>query len=344
MTPSEIRAYYSRPEILARLFEMSRGREVIPVFRDGIYGRRPNSVQFPADILYFAKNGAVSFHCSVEHWKNPSALSNDLKRKDLDALRTGWDFVLDIDSDAGIEVAKITAKLLIEEMQKNGVKNISVKFSGRRGFHIGVAWGAFSGTKVIGVENIAKMFPELPQKIAAYLCGRIKDGLSEKILLADSSLAEKMKDASGGLNPYNIVEVEQNWSVRHLFRMPYAFNDKTWNVSLPIDPLRIMEFSPDEAMPEKVTAKIGFLEKYEEGECETLLKNALEFEKEKKEKVIENKITEKEKGVGEGVLDVILKEDKKKKLIDEIAHPLKSHTFVVEDRALDKNKDKKLQK
>ena len=289
MNPDEIRAYYSRPEIAKRIFEMSRDREVVPVFLGGFYGTRPNSVQFPGDITHFVKNGAIAFHCSVEHWKNPQMLSNDLKRPDLDKLRTGWDLVLDIDSDAGIDAARITAKLLIDEMRKNGVKNISIKFSGRRGFHLGVAWGGFAGMKVNNIENIAKMFPELPQKIAFYLCEKIKPELAKKLLALDPLLEERMRNDNtaiearngatmnedfGELNPYNVLDVEQNWSVRHLFRMPYAFNDKTWNVSLPFDPGRIMEFSPLEAKPENVRGDMVFLGKFEENECESLVKNA----------------------------------------------------------------------
>ncbi len=305
MNPVDIRAYYSRPEIAKRIFEMCKDREVVPVFLGGFYGTRPNSVNFLGDIVHFVKNGAVAFHCSVEHWKNPQMLSNDLKRADLDKLRTGWDLVLDIDShavshgklsnptpikmignDAGIDAAKIAANLLIEEMRKNGVKNVSVKFSGRRGFHLGIAWGAFSGINVNNIENLAKMFPEIPQKIAFYLCEKIKPELAKKLLALDPLLEERMKEgeASGALNPYNVLDVEQNWSVRHLFRMPYAFNDKTWKVSLPLDPARIMEFSPDEALPERAKGDMGFLDRFEENECETLVKNALEFAAEIKTK------------------------------------------------------------
>ncbi|VVB60500.1 DNA primase small subunit [uncultured archaeon] len=313
MTPAEIRAYYSRPEIAKRIFEMCKDREVVPVFLGGIYGTRPNSVQFPGDIIHFVKNGAVAFHCSVEHWKNPQMLSNDLKRADLDKLRTGWDLVLDIDSDAGIDAAKITAKLLIEEMRKNGVKNISVKFSGRRGFHIGVASGAFP--KEVNLNDISKNFPEIPQKIAFYLCEKIKPELAKKLIALDPMLEERMrsdnaeersirdgatmKEVSGELNPYNVLDVEQNWSVRHLFRMPYAFNDKTWNVSLPFDPARIMEFSPDEAKPQDVKGDIEFLQKFEENECEMLVRNALEFAVEMKPKsaILKGKKDEKKEGL-----------------------------------------------
>ena len=129
MTPQDVRIYYTRPEILAEILRMCKDREVIPVFAGGIYGKRPGSIQFKEDFLQFVRQGAVSFHCSVEHWRNPEALSNDLKRQDMDKMRTAWDFVLDIDSDGGIEVAKITARLLIEEMQRHGIKNISAKFS-----------------------------------------------------------------------------------------------------------------------------------------------------------------------------------------------------------------------
>ncbi len=297
MTPAEIRAYYLRPEIVKRIFEMCKDREIVPVFLGGIYGTRPNSVQFPGDILHFVKNGAVAFHCSVEHWKNPQMLSNDLKRADLDKLRTGWDLVLDIDSDAGIDAAKITAKLLVEEMQKNGVKNISIKFSGRRGFHIGVASGAFP--KEVNLNDISKNFPEIPQKIAFYLCEKIKPELAKRLIALDLSLQERMKESTGEINPYNVLDVEQNWSVRHLFRTPYAFNDKTWNVSLPFDPARIMEFSPDEAKPQNVKGAIGFLDKFVENEAETLVRNALEFAIEMKPKsaILKGKKDEKKEGL-----------------------------------------------
>ncbi len=296
MNPADIKAYYLRPEIAKRIFEMCKGREVVPVFLGGFYGTRPNSVQFPGDALHFVKNGAIAFHCSVEHWKNPQMLSNELKRQDLDKLRTGWDLVLDIDSDAGIDAARITAKLLIDEMKKNGVKNISVKFSGRRGFHLGVAWGGFP--KVVNLNDIAKQFPEIPQKIAFYLSEKIRPELSKKLIAMDSSLEERMKETSGELNPYNVLDVEQNWSVRHLFRMPYAFNDKTWNVSIPFDAARIMEFSPLEANPEKVKGDTIFLGKFEENECESLVKNALEFGKDMKPKTTFLKAKKDEKKEG----------------------------------------------
>lgn len=297
MNPADIRAYYSRPEIAKRIFEMCKDREVVPVFLGGFYGTRPNSVQFPGDVAHFVKNGAIAFHCSVEHWKNPQMLSNDLKRADLDKLRTGWDLVLDIDSDAGIDAARITAKLLIDEMRRNGVKNISIKFSGRRGFHLGVAGGGFP--KEVNMNPISKMFPELPQKIAFYLCENIRPELAKKLIALDPLLEEKIKEENGALNPYNVLDVEQNWSVRHLFRMPYAFNDKTWNASLPFDPARIMEFSPEEAKPQNVKGDTIFLGKFEENECETLVKNVLDFTVEMKPKaaILKFKRDEKKDGL-----------------------------------------------
>ncbi|MBU4246618.1 hypothetical protein L6303_00720 [archaeon] len=296
MNPSDIKAYYSRPEIAKRIFEMCKGREIVPVFLGGFYGSRPNSVQFPGDITHFVKNSAIAFHCSVEHWKNPQMLSNDLKRADLDKLRTGWDLVLDIDSDAGIDAARITAKLLIDEMRHSGVKNISIKFSGRRGFHLGIASGGFP--KEVNMNPISKMFPDLPQKIAFYLSEKIRQELAKKLTALDSALEERMKEENGALNPYNVLDVEQNWSVRHLFRMPYSFNDKTWNVSLPFDAARIMEFSPLEAKPENVQGDAVFLGKFEENECETLVKNALDFAIEMKPKAATLKFKRDEKKEG----------------------------------------------
>lgn len=275
MSPQDVRIYYTRPEILAEILRMCKDREVIPVFAGGIYGKRPGSIQFKGDLLQFIRQGAVSFHCSVEHWRNPDALSNDLKRQDMDKMRTAWDFVLDIDSDGGIEVAKITARLLIEELQRHGIKNISAKFSGRRGFHIGICAGAIP--EIVNLQPIEAQFPALAQKIAHYLKASIKDKLAEAIVSLDTTLEPKITDGKGR-DPYAIVEVEDNWSVRHLFRMPYSLNEKVWRVSLPIDPAKIMQFSPDEAEPRKVLPRFKFLDRFEKNEAERLVQRALEYD------------------------------------------------------------------
>jgi len=70
-----------------------------------------------------------------------------------------------IDIDCPIwHLSKITTWLIINSLKDHGIDSISVKFSGNKGFHIGIPFEAFKPNKEIKNE-----FPELPRKIALYL-------------------------------------------------------------------------------------------------------------------------------------------------------------------------------
>ena len=87
-----------------------------------------------------------------------------------------------------------------------------------------------------------------------------------------------MKDeGSDVLDPYNIVDVEENWGVRHLFRLPYSFNEKTWLVSRPLRKEDIADFKFEDACPENVSGDIGFLESWEEDEAATLVLETMDW-------------------------------------------------------------------
>ncbi len=270
MSSQKVMRYYLRPEILEKLFSLSAGREVVPVYAARGFGSRPSIVQFPGDLEHMIRRGATSFHCSIEHWKNPLALANQLKKQEMNALRSGWDLVLDLDSKMDLVPAKIAAGLVVRALKEHGISTVSVKFSGRRGFHIGVRMECMP--KNINNISLAASYPDTLQKIAHYIKQNIKDALLEELISFDKKLEEKLKG-----DPYEAVEIEENWSNRHLFRMPYSFNEKTWLVSVPIDPEKIHEFAPEHAQPEKVSGKLGFLDSFEEGSAETLVANALEY-------------------------------------------------------------------
>lgn len=274
MHPQFIRQYYSKDGILDRIFEVCKEREVVPVFNDK-YGKRPNIIQFKRDLDYLIKEGTTSFHGSVEHWKNPLQLSPDLRRKDLDNLRTGFDLVIDIDSDKGINHAKKAAILLIQAFKIHGVDNISVKFSGSRGFHVGIHRKTFP--KIVNYEKVEYQFPELSQQIATYLKYFIRKKLKEQLLTLDSSLKKN-------INPYDIVHIEDNWSIRHLFRLPYSFNEKKWLISVPIETKKIASFDLKDAKPENVKADVGFLDKGDKNEAQDLVMEALDWNVEQSQK------------------------------------------------------------
>ncbi|MBW2999344.1 hypothetical protein KY339_01620 [Candidatus Woesearchaeota archaeon] len=159
-------SYYKRKEIQAEMVKCSSDREIAVKFGERGFGKRPDVLLYPNDILELAKQGATSFHCSEELWNNPSSLSTELKKSDMDALRKGWDLVLDIDSPFW-QLSKITGWLLVKALKEHGVNSISAKFSGNKGFHIAVPFEAFP--KQINNADAKLLFPEGPRNIAVYL-------------------------------------------------------------------------------------------------------------------------------------------------------------------------------
>lgn len=167
--------HYKRPEIQQAMLYSAKDREVAVRFGENGFGKRPDILNYPAEILELAKQGVTSFHVSEEHWNNVLALSPELSKKDLDDLRKGWDLVLDIDCKYW-NYSKLITHLLIEQLKEHGVSSISVKFSGSKGFHIGVPFEAFPQAfpTVEGLKETRLLFPEGPKRIALYLKDKIE--------------------------------------------------------------------------------------------------------------------------------------------------------------------------
>ena len=87
-----------------------------------------------------------------------------------------WDLVIDIDCPC-FEYSKDTAFLVIEWLKHSNIRSISCKFSGNKGFHIGVPFEAFP-SRVVG-EDIRLTFPETPRRVAAYIHEKIKYHLDQ---------------------------------------------------------------------------------------------------------------------------------------------------------------------
>jgi hypothetical protein len=161
--------FYKRKDVQDAIIEHAQNKEVGVRFNN-YFGKRPDILMYPQEVLEFALRGATSFHCSEELWENPLELSSDLSKKELDQLRTGWDLILDIDCPDW-EFSKITTHLFIKVLKDNGVKEISVKFSGNKGFHIGVPFEAFP--EEVPGKRTKHFFPEGPKKISQYLLNMI---------------------------------------------------------------------------------------------------------------------------------------------------------------------------
>jgi len=266
--------YYHRDDVASAISSSAAGREAAGVFSDGTYDARPNAIFYPNDVKQMAKKGITSFHISVEHWKNPMALSTETKN--YDELRVGYDIIIDIDSKLSIEEAKLASQLICEFLEKYGIKNYGLKFSGRRGFHISIPWKMFP--KDIDFKPVAKQYPKIPRIIARFIRRGISENLMHELIKTRGAkqLLDILEEKPSKLSPYFFVEVEKDWGSRHLFRAPYSLNEKTWLVSVPIKINELKNFHPDMAKPEKVKISEDFF-MGEENEAESLLLDAMDW-------------------------------------------------------------------
>lgn len=170
--------YYKRADIRKEMTDHARSKEIAVKYWDFRsrqekgFGKRPDVLQYEQDILEFAKQGVSSFHCSEELWKNPLNLSSEMSKRELDSLRVGWDLILDIDFP-DVEYSKKIAHLLIKALKEHGVKSISCKFSGNKGFHIAVPFEAFP--EKIGDIETRLRFPEDVALIGRYLVSYLNE-------------------------------------------------------------------------------------------------------------------------------------------------------------------------
>lgn len=280
MTPEQVIEYYSRNDVQKRILSLCPGREVVPVFPAG-FGKRPSVIVYEKDLEEHVQKGATSFHGSVELWKNPMRLSSGSTRKEMDSLRQGWDLLIDIDSKESFDHARVVAAQLTKALRVFGVRNYSLKFSGSRGIHIGVSHRSFP--EKVDYTDTVLLYPELARQVAGFLKEFVREKMADALLKHDEKLEEKMQ-ADGGLDPYRLVEIEENWGSRHLFRVPYSLNEKTWLVSTPIREDELSRFSFKDARPDKVNANRGFLDVWKKNELNDLVIEAVEWHKEMEEK------------------------------------------------------------
>lgn len=176
--------YYKRPEVQEAILRHAEDREVSPRFSEG-FGRRPDTLTYPADVLAFATKKATSFHCSEERWSDPLSIQTGMTRTQLDELRSGWDLVLDIDCPDW-KFSKLTTILLIRALEAHGISSITCKFSGSKGFHIGVPFEAFP--EEFNNNETKDLFPDAPRAIAEYLIRYIEDPKNRLISVQESAV------------------------------------------------------------------------------------------------------------------------------------------------------------
>jgi len=259
-------AYYSRKDIISYLFKFAKNRETIPFYGES-FGKRPDYPQYESDLFFHVKNSATSFHVSEELWNNPLEIKTQMPQNDINTLRKGWDLLIDIDSKY-LDYSKIAARLIVKALEFHGVKNIGIKFSGSKGFHIIVPWGAFP--KEIEGYQTKDMFPDWARSIALYLTEFIREALIKEV----GSLYNKyIKDLEA---PKEVMPDIVLVAPRHLFRAPYSLHEKTALASIVLSKSELETFDPKDANPLNVKIK-DFYPTSEKNEAQFLLTQAIDW-------------------------------------------------------------------
>ncbi len=274
-------SWYSRESVQKALVEVGKSREVISVFQDGNFGKRPDVINYPTDVVQAVANGAVSFHGSVEQWSNPMELVVGMVKPQMDKLRTGWSLLIDPDIK-DFEIAKLVTIEISNTLTKHGVKNLSVKFTGGKGFHIGVPFESFP--ERVNLQSTTSLYPSLPQRIIEYIKWYCRDSLKEKLIsLGDPENLAKRVDKSlndiatdNELDPFKIISMDIFGS-RHLFRLPYSLHESTLLVSMPLNPEKLGKFEKSDAEIEKAKVDGKFLMPVERNDGEGLMVEAMDW-------------------------------------------------------------------
>ena len=280
---SKVWKYYARKDVQDALLEVSRKREIVGVYDNGSFDKRPNILAYPDDVMEMVKNGVVSFHGSVERWSNPMSLESGMTTQQLESLRIGWDLILDPDCP-DFELSKITVKTICEALEDHSIKNYSIKFTGGKGFHIGIPSELFP--KKVDEKNIENLYPDAAKAVIEYLKDYTKDTLKERFLELDNplKLAERVGKSiqdvidEDGINPLKLVEIDSMVaSSRHMFRLPYSLHEKSLLVSLPLKLTQLEKFKKEDAEPWRVKVENKFFGGAKLTEASILLVEAIDW-------------------------------------------------------------------
>ena len=117
--------------------------------------------------------------------------------------------------------SKVSAQVILDFLIFHGVKNVGVKFSGSKGFHLIIPFKAFP-KQILNLKT-SDEFPEYPRIITQYIIEKTKNQLIKKITeLTTGSKYVRDFSVSEQVMPDLILV-----SPRHLFRMPYSLHEKT---------------------------------------------------------------------------------------------------------------------
>ncbi len=273
--------WYSRGYVQKALLEAAKDREIVSVFGDGRFGKRPEILQYTSDIMQAVKSGTVSFHGSVERWHQPMKLDTGMTKQQQDELRKGWEVLIDMDVP-DFDIAKAAARQVINALKDHGVKSHCIKFTGGKSFHIAVPFEAMP--KVIDRKKTEVMYPDAMEKIIEYIKWYTQDPLRDELteMAPPSEIAQKVgKDVaeivgSDGMEPWKVVDMDIFGS-RHMFRLPYSLHERSMLVSLPIHESRLEKFSKEEARPDVVKKLDPYIIREASGDATALVVEAFDW-------------------------------------------------------------------
>ena len=275
---------------------MDKRQEVVCVFKDGKFGKRPDMLQYPQDIIQAVRDGAIAFHGSVERWDQPMKLKVGLTKEELDSMRTGWDVLIDVDV-SDFEIAKIVVKRFIEALRDHGILTISCKYTGGNSFHLAIPFESLP--LKVNMVKTSLLYPDLFHKILAYLKWYSEEQLKEDLIQYFNPIEiservglplKEVIGTDGKIQPFKFIVIDMFGS-RHLFRLPYSLHEKTKLVSLPIKPEKLEKFRKEDAEPERVRVEEKFLSvKPSWNEAEGLVVEALDWASKHEVKIEEKPI------------------------------------------------------
>lgn len=282
MKQSDVIRWYSRPEIALAISQSAENKEVAVLLNKGGFGKRPQILQFPADVKDFARRGTTSFHLSVENFSDPLKLSPETTEGQLKELREGWDLIIDIDCP-WFEYSVKTAQLIIEYLRSHGVNSIGLKFSGNKGWHISVPHEAFPEKILRGKYVVGKTFPILMERFLTKLKHELNDYLNDSnptyyesdfnTLLKKTKKSRDEITIGGKVDYLKLMDIDLAMaSPRHLIRSPYSLHEKSGLASIVIEHDELSSFKKDSAKPENVKETKPFFkrEQAEVGEASKL--------------------------------------------------------------------------
>ena len=267
-----IKEYYSNEKIREFLVEFGKNREVVSVYKDGKYGERPDILLSENDIISKVEKGAIAFHCSAERYLNPMLLRAGMLKEEFDEIRIAWDLVIDVDVK-DFEIAKISTKCILDTLKSYGLKSFLVKFTGGDSFHIIVFFESFPESFLYNNKPIAKQYLEISKILIEFIKNESEEKLRSELIERIGNPIEIAKRTNkkleemyekNKLNPFKVVNIDV-FGLRHLFRMPYSLNEKTYLVSLPIEEKELLNFKKLDALPQNVKNVVR-IEKKKDGE------------------------------------------------------------------------------